>query len=213
LELYTNPAAFFLPRSFRSRFRFQAPSSSSRNAIGRTAHFIADADARQKICGNGTMTSRRKTFRAYAHPGDLPGHAWAGPAPMRKAGGRPIMTWKNAPFELTAAPGTRARLAQRAQAHRDRLHVLKAHHALAREELARRRGLVATARDDLADAERGLASVRRELTKIEKEIDKMSRHLDRNSRRVATGPRAVSAVSAGRASGASAAQGSRSPAR
>ena len=103
--------------------------------------------------------------RRYEHPGNLPGHMWADAAPMRRVGGRPVMTWKDTPFFLTGTPGSRERLLQRIQAHKDRLHILKAHHVQ--------------------------TSSHKTLAKIEKEIDKMEQRLVRDQRKLFGTPRAL----------------------
>lgn len=111
------------------------------------------------------MPPRGYTPRTYEYPGNLPGHRWADPAPMRRVGGRPMLSWKDTPFFLTAEPGSRERTKQRVQAHENRIHVLKAHHTQ--------------------------TSSHKQLAKIEKEIDKLERHLLRNQRRLFGTPRAV----------------------
>lgn len=154
---------------------------------------------------------RRISFRNYAHPGNLPGHEWAGPVKLHRDGGRPMMTWKDAPFELTAARGTVERTWQRMQAHKDRIHVMKAHHAdmrarereqervvaearrmldaaKARHANARRlmreqEHRVADAREVLAEAQSRRTAMHAELAKLEKEIDKVGDHLARNKRK------------------------------
>lgn len=103
--------------------------------------------------------------RRYAHPGNLPGHRWADAAPMRRVAGRPMLTWKNTPFVLTAQPGSLERLRQRVQAHKDRIHILMAHHAQTSSHAA--------------------------LAKIEKEIDKLERHLVRDQRKLFGAPRVL----------------------
>jgi hypothetical protein len=84
---------------------------------------------------------------------------------MRRVAGRPMLTWKDTPFFLTAEPGSRERLKQRIQAHKNRIHVLKAHHTQ--------------------------TSSHTQLAKIEKEINKLEQHLIRDERRLFGVPRAI----------------------
>jgi hypothetical protein len=84
---------------------------------------------------------------------------------MRSVAGRPMLSWQDTPFFLTASPGSRQRTEQRVQAHKNRIHVLKAHHTQ--------------------------TSSHKQLAKIEKEINKLEHHLLRDQRRLFGTPRTL----------------------
>lgn len=65
-------------------------------------------------------------------PANLPGHKYAGPLALS---GARMPSWKNAPFVGAAAPGTKNRSRERVQAHRDRIQIMKAHHAQGQQKL------------------------------------------------------------------------------
>lgn len=102
------------------------------------------------------------SLRQYRHPGDLPGHAYAGPVSLSGSGGRPIQSWRDMPFQSTTSPGTKNRTRERIQAHKDRIHILKAHH----HQLRQRKVVEGAAK---------------ELRQIEKEINKLTGRVKKNT--------------------------------
>lgn len=68
-------------------------------------------------------------------PREIPGHRYANAIELDPTGrvrGRPLNT-RAAPFAMTAATGTAERYAERTQAHKDRILILKASHARTRQ--------------------------------------------------------------------------------
>lgn len=83
------------------------------------------------FCINIMSTSSFKP-RRFMQPANLPGHKYAGPLALS---GPRMPSWRNAPFVGAAAPGTKNRSSERVQAHRDRIQIMKAHHAQGQQKL------------------------------------------------------------------------------
>jgi hypothetical protein len=122
-------------------------------------------------------------FKSFRPSSVIPAHKYAGEVDM--AGSRHL-TVDAAPFRMTAAPGTRNRVNERMQAHKNRMQLMKFEHTQAKKKhaefakahkqhvsaVARKQQAVQTARAKLAAAktERGKDTQRRRIETLKAEI-------------------------------------------